>query len=458
MKQSGRGIRVKMISVTAAAVLGVSALGACGSSGSGENAVSVEVEGKYKASDFEQLDISSDTTKWICAAYAIYTKYNDKSLSAIGGLEGDDREWYRDSIKEELSGGWGIKGRKDVERVVNKLLAKGHKEEYAKTIQELKKKKLLDLSTEEAMANLPDDEDLSRYQVAHEAYQKYGEHGIDGWDYCRALQILGDCYQADYIILEECLDMSLPIAEKLQSTYESWEGVAESYLYGFSFWKEELPDDYESQERWDTYEELKTMQASPYEVDYNTKLENTWKDGAEKKKAAAEQDKKEGYVPVKCGESGVVKVRLPEEYVWDSENESDIGTERFSIYNDMGFSDVDISYNLESLRENPNAAESAEEWALLQEESAKENVKEGDTQESSGIQTRQVGEFEVHYLIQKKTDAEYQQLRLKGEAWAEIDGKYLLKCEYRESVELGQETRGSMDGSMWDTLYGDIKW
>ena len=34
--------------------------------------------------------------------------------------------------------------------------------------------------------------------------------------------------------------MSLPIAEKLQSTYESWEGVAESYLYGFSFWKEEL--------------------------------------------------------------------------------------------------------------------------------------------------------------------------------------------------------------------------
>ena len=86
--------------------------------------------------------------------------------------------------------------------------------------------------------------------------------------------------------------MSLPIAEKLQSTYESWEGVAESYLYGFSFWKEELPDDYESQERWDTYEELKTMQASPYEVDYNTKLENTWKDGAEKKKAAAEQDKK----------------------------------------------------------------------------------------------------------------------------------------------------------------------
>lgn len=88
MKQSGRGIRVKMISVTAAAVLGVSALGACGSSGSGENAVSVEVEGKYKASDFEQLDISSDTTKWICAAYAIYTKYNDKSLSAIGGLEG----------------------------------------------------------------------------------------------------------------------------------------------------------------------------------------------------------------------------------------------------------------------------------------------------------------------------------------------------------------------------------
>ena len=45
-------------------------------------------------------------------------------------------------------------------------------------------------------------------------YTQYGEHGMDGWDYSRALQVLGDCYLADYINLEECLDLSLPIAKK----------------------------------------------------------------------------------------------------------------------------------------------------------------------------------------------------------------------------------------------------
>ena len=87
-----------------------------------------------------------------------------------------------------------------------------------KTVKKLEKKGLLELSTEEAMTNFSeDDEEFARYQDAHEMYTQYGEHGMDGWDYSRALQVLGDCYLADYINLEECLDLSLPIAKKLQS-------------------------------------------------------------------------------------------------------------------------------------------------------------------------------------------------------------------------------------------------
>ena len=57
---------------------------------------------------------------------------------------------------------------------------------------------------------------------------------------------LGDCYLADYINLEECLDLSLPIAKKLQSAFTSWEELADSYIYGYAFWQNETADDVET--------------------------------------------------------------------------------------------------------------------------------------------------------------------------------------------------------------------
>ena len=241
---------------------------------------SISLEGEYKPASFEQRDINSDTIRWMCSAYAIYSAYNDKSLEVVGGLAGDDREWYREEVKEALAGGWGIYDRKDVEDTLEDLLEEGHRKQYKEAVSELKKAEILELSSGEAMVEIAgydslSEEEVCKYQTAYEAYQKYGENGIDGWDYCRALQILGDCYQAEYINLEECLDLSLPIAQELQKTYENWDGVAESYLYGYSFWKGERTDDYDSQKRWEVYEELKNMESGPYTVPYDTKLENT---------------------------------------------------------------------------------------------------------------------------------------------------------------------------------------
>ena len=220
---------------------------------------SISLEGEYKPVSFEQRDVNSDTIRWMCSAYAIYSAYNDKSLEVVGGLAGDDREWYREEVKEALAGGWGIYDRKDVEDTLEDLLEEGHRKQYKEAVSELKKAEILELSSGEAMVEIAgydslSEEEVCKYQTAYEAYQKYGENGIDGWDYCRALQILGDCYQAEYINLEECLDLSLPIAQELQKTYENWDGVAESYLYGYSFWKGERTDDYDSQKRWEVYE------------------------------------------------------------------------------------------------------------------------------------------------------------------------------------------------------------
>ena len=104
-------------------------------------------------------------------AYAVYTQYNHKTLGVIGGLSDQEKESSQDRIKLTLSEGWGINGRDDVTEVINKLLTKGHRETYLKTVKKLEKKGLLELSTEEAMTNFSeDDEEFARYQDAHEMY------------------------------------------------------------------------------------------------------------------------------------------------------------------------------------------------------------------------------------------------------------------------------------------------
>ena len=242
--QCERKKRKRILSVVLAVTMGMSMLTGCGASENSQSAETVELKGEYQASPFVQAEINSDTVEWICAAYAVYTQYNHKTLGVIGGLSDQEKESSQDRIKLTLSEGWGINGRDDVTEVINKLLIKGHRETYLKTVKKLEKKGLLELSTEEAMTNFSeDDEEFARYQDAHEMYTQYGEHGMDGWDYSRALQVLGDCYLADYINLEECLDLSLPIAKKLQSAFTSWEELADSYIYGYAFWQNETADD-----------------------------------------------------------------------------------------------------------------------------------------------------------------------------------------------------------------------
>ena len=55
----------------------------------------------------------------------------------------------------------------------------GIEEEYRKVVKEMEKKNLLEMSKEEAMANVPDDKNRPRYETVYEAYQKYGEVRIE---------------------------------------------------------------------------------------------------------------------------------------------------------------------------------------------------------------------------------------------------------------------------------------
>lgn len=424
---------------------------------------SISLEGEYKPASFEQRDVNSDTIRWMCSAYAIYSAYNDKSLEVVGGLAGDDREWYREEVKEALAGGWGIYDRKDVEDTLEDLLEEGHRKQYKEAVSELKKAEILELSSGEAMVEIAGYDSLSekevcKYQTAYEAYQKYGENGIDGWDYCRALQILGDCYQAEYINLEECLDLSLPIAQELQKTYENWDGVAESYLYGYSFWKGERTDDYDSQKRWEVYEELKNMESGPYTVPYDTKLENTWKDGAKAKEKEDKDDAKAGYVSVKAGELGEVKVRLPEDYVWQEDFDSSTGMVLFEKENPEGGVDLSVSYKLRSKEEFPDMVEMEEESALSKEKTRRESAEGKGVFESSGIQTKKVGDLDVSYIMFYDNLDDTSIHEIDYYAWAPIGDSYLLLAEVSHADNKAKELMIDKEGLILDTVFADIKY
>ena len=424
---------------------------------------SISLEGEYKPASFEQRDINSDTIRWMCSAYAIYSAYNDKSLEVVGGLAGDDREWYREEGKEALAGGWGIYDRKDVEDTLEDLLEEGHRKQYKEAVSELKKAEILELSSGEAMVEIAgydslSEEEVCKYQTAYEAYQKYGENGIDGWDYCRALQILGDCYQAEYINLEECLDLSLPIAQELQKTYENWDGVAESYLYGYSFWKGERTDDYDSQKRWEVYEELKNMESGPYTVPYDTKLENTWKDGAKAKEKEDKDDAKAGYVSVKAGELGEVKVRLPEDYVWQEDFDSSTGMVLFEKENPEGGVDLSVSYKLRSKEEFPDMVEMEEESALSKEKTRRESAEGKGVFESSGIQTKKVGDLDVSYIMFYDNLDDTSIHEIDYYAWAPIGDSYLLLAEVSHADNKAKELMIDKEGLILDTVFADIKY
>ena len=425
--------------------------------------VSISLEGEYKPASFEQRDVNSDTIRWMCSAYAIYSAYNDKSLEVVGGLAGDDREWYREEVKEALAGGWGIYDRKDVEDTLEDLLEEGHRKQYKEAVSELKKAGILELSSGEAMVEIAgydslSEEEVCKYQTAYEAYQKYGENGIDGWDYCRALQILGDCYQAEYINLEECLDLSLPIAQELQKTYENWDGVAESYLYGYSFWKGERTDDYDSQKRWEVYEELKNMESGPYTVPYDTKLENTWKDGAKAKEKEDKDDAKAGYVSVKAGELGEVKVRLPEDYVWQEDFDSSTGMVLFEKENPEGGVDLSVSYKLRSKEEFPDMVEMEEESALSKEKTRRESAEGKGVFESSGIQTKKVGDLDVSYIMFYDNLDDTSIHEIDYYAWAPIGDSYLLLAEVSHADNKAKELMIDKEGLILDTVFADIKY
>lgn len=225
-----------------------------------------------------QGEIESDTIQWFNATYAIWGETNRMDINLIGCLEANDAE----TAKYILDISWGIKNREDAIETLNRMICKEKTSNYALAIEELESVGLLERSEAELEkvleAKVSNREDCNKLRCAYRAYHAYGERGVDAWDYCRGLELLGLYYVAGYYTLDEAMDCSLILAKALQEEFFSWQEMAGSYLAGYSFWKGEDAEMVggETYQRRQEYEKLANQTDGPYTLDWNMPLKDTW--------------------------------------------------------------------------------------------------------------------------------------------------------------------------------------
>lgn len=214
----------------------------------------------------------TDTIRWFNASYAVLTQINGWDYNRFGGVAANEEN--AEVEKELLKEWWDVTDRATADETLDWILTEGHRTQFAEDMANIEAAGIGSAKDRTAfmLENYQVDEEQAKYYAdMYGLYEQYGATAIDGWDYCRALNLLGYYYLAGYYTETEALDKSLEIAQTAQPLFDSWDSMIESYLRGYEYWSEESAD-----ERRAVYEELKAKDDNPYAVDYNTELEKTW--------------------------------------------------------------------------------------------------------------------------------------------------------------------------------------
>lgn len=234
----------------------------------------ISYDSQKAESDLTFEDVKDDpTVRWIIDAYAIYVPFENGEYGELGGHSRED--WDQEQVKEYLSDWWGITSRATATRTISQMLKKGTRASYRHAFETYLKKGYLSMDENGyvdiiSISEIPEDEQC-RTWVCYDAYGHLDTRGVDAWDYVRIMRITGLCYQCGYISLEECLDQCLPIAQRLQKEYGSFEEIFESYIYGYQFWKNDSDDD-----RIYFYWRAAGEAVENIQSEYNTELVKDW--------------------------------------------------------------------------------------------------------------------------------------------------------------------------------------
>lgn len=233
---------------------------------------------KFRETAPEEEDATTveltDTVRWFNASYAILTELNGWDYNRFAGLAANDDAKALE--QQSLDEWWGVTDRASADETLEWALTEGHRAGFADNMSYLQENGMGDVAEADRAAFVLEYFDVTEEEAQvladeYAMYEEFGPNAIDGWDYCRAMNLVSFYYLAGYYTEQEALDKSLEIAQTMQPLFGSWDELADSYLRGYEYWAEESSD-----ERRAIYEDLKSRADNPYAVDYNTSLEKTW--------------------------------------------------------------------------------------------------------------------------------------------------------------------------------------
>lgn len=216
----------------------------------------------------------SDAVQWFNNTCAVLTVSNGWDYTMFGGSSADESS--KNIVQSLLSEWWEVTDRASADETMDWLLQEGHRISFVEEMEYLMEAGVADAPVEEradiVLENFEvDEEEAQKYADWLTLYEQYGPNTVAGWDYSRAMSLLGYYYLAGYYTEEEALDKSLETAETIQAAFHSWDDFMESYFIGYEYWAGES-----SEERREIYEEIKASSDNPFQLDWGMIFEKSW--------------------------------------------------------------------------------------------------------------------------------------------------------------------------------------
>ena len=216
----------------------------------------------------------SDTVQWFNNTCAVLTKANGWDYTIFGGAPASDAS--QGIVQDLLNDWWEVTDRESADETMDWLLGEGHRVSFAEDMEQLEEAGIGDVPAEERVDFILDNFDIDEEEAQNYAdwfgfYEQYGSDAAAGWDYSRAMSLLGYYYLAGFYTQEEALDKSLEAGKTIQGIFDSWDSFMESYFVGYEYWSEENSD-----ERRQIYEDIKASADNPFVLEWGMTLEKTW--------------------------------------------------------------------------------------------------------------------------------------------------------------------------------------
>ncbi len=176
-----------------------------------------------KEPDFSLL---SPSQGWAIAVASIFTEAHWHKHDSLNALEMNEKNIR--VIKRMLSSSWGITDSKSFYSTLQWLDQRGHRTDFNEIA--------CALMSGENERNLIRRYGDRKVLVVKKYYKELGDKSIMGWDYIRYVFLCRYAYTAGYITEEEAWQLIIPVAVKMQKTFDSWDDLSNNYMIGREFW------------------------------------------------------------------------------------------------------------------------------------------------------------------------------------------------------------------------------